>query len=221
MCVILVSDYSVHALTLLTVWDGICLRPEIHRLVQIFPDMVSFLLTLNKLGIISSLAQNIVSQTFWTRTCYRSAFERLMQYLCCASFPLSPVGNDCWKNSMLLPRFLYCKTSIWVLRFVKSYWWTNFSHVAQRFYTSSINNFEPINASTNKAILHTAETWTCSKQSSKKSGVIPFSGSDYFLLRTSWLWGGWIFLSHVLFSLTCFIKICCLPWGQIYNILIA
>ena len=36
---------------------------------------------------------------------------------------------------------LYCKICIWVLRFVQSYWWINFSHVKRRCYTSFINNF--------------------------------------------------------------------------------
>ena len=102
--VILVSPYSVHELPLPNCTRRYLLETISHRLVQSKQKrhqtashssaMIFLLLTSNKLGCISSLAQNICqsNQIFRTGTCSRSAFNRLLQYLCCASLSFCRFG---------------------------------------------------------------------------------------------------------------------------------
>ena len=67
--------------------------------------MACFLLTSQALSLVWH--NPFVSQAFLRRSCSRQAFERFVQYLCCANFCIlliwaNHVRNVCWKNSIWL-----------------------------------------------------------------------------------------------------------------------
>ena len=98
---------------------------------------------------------------------------------------------------MFLPRFCIAKLAYWVLGFVQSYWWMNFNHVAWRYYTSSIDNFERMTLATELRQFYRRLRLGLDQSSHQINlEVILPSDSDCFCcgLRV-----GWHFFSHVLF----------------------
>lgn len=119
-CVVRVNPSSIQELPSPNCIRHYLLETESHRLVPShqkrhktafhFPAMVSFLFISTKLGSISSLAQPSLSfQTFQniSRACSTLTFDRLIQYLCCASFCLDNACQKCQldKFYVLRPRF--------------------------------------------------------------------------------------------------------------------
>lgn len=111
---------------------------------------------------------------------------------------------------MFLPRFCIAKLVFWVLGFVQSYWWMNLNHVAWRYYTPFIDNFERMTLATELRQFYRRLRLGLDQSSHQINlEVILPSDSDCFCCGFR---VGWHFFNHVLFGLT---------YRQVYNIVIA
>ena len=162
----------------LVVWHTIWLRQEIHMLVQSqwkrhqtasdLSDMVSFLLTSNKLGSISSLAQNTCQLNILDKDLFQvgiwevDAVFKLCQFLL---FPIwiSYVRNVCWKNSInffqdfVLQNLNLC---VKICSVIDERTLVTLHNVAIHLPLITLSASIPPQ---NKTNLHTVKIWACSK----------------------------------------------------------